>query len=331
MRRRKFIMFLGGAAVAPATLWPLGARAQPAGKVWRIGMLETTPLTLNGANLESFRKGLRELGYIEGQNLIIDYRSADGRNERFPDLAAELVRLKVDVIVTRGTVAALAAKNAVPTTPVVMAASGEPVGTGVVAGLARPGGNVTGLSAVVSELEPKRVELLRDLLPRFSRLAALYNMGNPVGPPRWEMLKQATASLGIEPRLLDIRKADDLRRAFDAASAQHADALVVANDTVTIANRRQVVELAAKHRLPAAYASREFVDAGGMMTYGVHYPDLYRRAATFVDKILKGARPADLPVEQPTRFELVINLKTARALGLEVPGTLLARADVVIE
>ena len=326
MRRREFILALGGAAA-----WPLAARAQQAGKVWRIGMLDTTSAALNAANLDAFRKGLRELGYVEGQNLIIDYRAAEGRNEGLSDLASELVRRKVDVIVTRGTTAALAAKNASPTIPVVMAASGDPVVTGIVAGLARPGGNVTGLSAIVSELEPKRVELLKDLLPRFTRVAALYNMGSPVGPPRWDTLKQATASLGIAPQLLDVRKPEDLEHAFDAAAAQRADALVVANDTVTTTSRRRVAELAAKLRLPAAYASREFVDAGGMMTYGVSYPDLYRRAAIFVDKIFKGARPADLPVEQPTKFELVINLKATKALGLDVPPTLLARADEVIE
>jgi putative ABC transport system substrate-binding protein len=327
VRRREFITLVGGAAAT----WPLAASAQQADKVWRIGMLEPTAMSLNATNFNALRGGLRQHGYIEGQDFVIEYRSADGRSERFPDLASELVSLKVDVIVTRGTPAAMAAKNASQIIPVVMAASGEPVGTGLVAGLARPGGNVTGLSAVVSEVEPKRVELLRDMLPRFKRLAALYNMSNPVGPPRWETLKPAARSLGIEPQLLDVRKLEDLERAFEKAVARRADALVVANDTVTSANRRQVAELAAKHRLPAMFASREFVEVGGLAAYAVSYPDLYRRAATFIDKIFKGAKPTDLPVEQPTKFELIVNLKTAKTIGIELPTAILLRADEVIE
>ena len=326
MRRREFIVMLGGAAA-----WPLGARAQQAGKIWRIGMLDTTSAALNAANLDAFRKGLRELGYIEGQNLIIDYRAADGSNEGLSDLASELVRRKVDVIVTRGTPAALAAKNASPTIPVVMAASGDPVVTGIVAGLARPGGNVTGLSALVSELEPKRVRAVERPAAQVHPSGGALQYGQPSGSAP---VGHVEASNGV-PRdrapASRVRKPGDLEHAFDAAAAQRADALVVANDTVTMTSRRRVAELAAKRRLPAAYASREFVDAGGMMTYGVSYPDLYRRAAIFVDKIFKGARPADLPVEQPTKFELVINLKATKALGLDVPPTLLARADEVIE
>jgi putative ABC transport system substrate-binding protein len=325
--RRKFLATLGGAAAA----WPLAARAQHPGRVYRIGVLETSPAASNAANFDALRKGLRELGYVEGQNLVLDYRSADGRAERFPQLAAELLRLNVDLIVTRGTPAVMAAKNATGTIPVVMAASGEPVGTGVVAGLARPGGNVTGLSALTSELVAKRLELMRETVAGIRRLAFLQNTGNPVAPSQWEEFKTAAQSLGLEAQLLDVRKPEDIVRAFDTAIAQRADAILVANDTVTLANRGQVVELAAKHRLPAMYNNREFIDAGGLMAYGVNYPDLYRRAATFVDKIFKGANPADLPVEQPTKFELVINLKTAKVLGLEVPPALLARADEVIE
>jgi ABC-type uncharacterized transport system substrate-binding protein len=326
MRRRAFIALIGGAAA-----WPSAARAQRSGRVYRIGVLETAPAASNAANFDALRNGLRELGYVEGQNLVLDYRSVDGRPERFPQLAAELLRLNVDLIVTRGTPAVMAVKNATGTVPVVMAASGEPVGTGVVAGLARPGGNVTGLSALTSELVAKRLELMREAVAGIRRIAFLFNMGNPIAPSSWEEFKTAAPSLNLEAQLLDVRKSEDLVQAFDTAIAQRADAILVGNDTVMLANRRQVVELAAKHRMPAMYHAREFVDAGGLMTYGVSYPDLYRRAATFVDKIFRGARPADLPVEQPTKFELVINLKAAKALGIEIPPTLLARADEVIE
>ena len=327
MRRRDFITLFGGTVVA----WPLAARAQQPGKVWRIGMLDTTSATLNAANLEAFRQGLRQLGYVEGQNLVIDYRSADGRIERFPELAAEMVRLKVNLIVTRGTPTALAAKHATATIPIVMAASGEPVGTGLVASLARPGGNITGLSAFVTDLVTKRIELLKEGVPRIARIALLDNMANLSVPPQWEETKKAARALGLEPQLLDVRRAEDLGRAFDAASSQRVDALAVGNDSVVIASRRQVVGLAVKHRLPAVYATREFVDAGGLLSYATHYPDLYRRAATYVDKIFKGAKPADLPVEQPTRFELVVNLKAAKAIGTEIPTSILLRADEVIE
>jgi putative ABC transport system substrate-binding protein len=233
--------------------------------------------------------------------------------------------------VTRGTPAISAAKNATKTIPVVMAASGDPLGAGVVAGLARPGGNVTGLSAFVTELQAKRLELLRELVPRINRIAALLNMSIPAEPPQWEETKAAARTLAIEPQLLDVRKPEDLGRAFETAIRQRADALVVGINVLTQANRRPIADLATKHRLPAIYASREFVDAGGLVALGVSYPDLYRRAATYVDKILKGAKPADLPIEQPTKFELIINLKTAKALGLEVPPMLLARADEVID
>jgi len=327
--RRDVIALLGGAA-AFSISWPLTARAQP-GKVWRIGMLDTTSAELNAPNLDAFRRGLRQLGYVEGQNLAIDYRSADGRLERIPQLAAELVRRNVDVIVTRGTPSALAAKHATATIPIVMAAIGEPVETGLVASLARPGGNVTGLSAFVTELVAKRVELLKEVLPRIARLVLLDNMSNASVPPQWEETKRAARALGIEPQLLDVRKPEELDRAFDAAVAQRADALSVGNDSVVIASRRRVAELAEKFRLPTIYATREFVDSGGLLSYAAHYPDLYRRAAAYVDKIFKGEKPADLPVEQPTKFEMVVSLKAAKAIGIEFPPLLLARADEVIE
>jgi len=286
-------------------LAPLATEGQQQ-KLYRIGMLERTSTAINAANLDAFRQGLRELGYVEGMSFAIEYRSADGRDERFPALATELVRLKVDLILTRGTPAALAAKNATRTIPVVMAGIGDPVGQGVVASLARPGGNVTGLSALVTEVYSKRVELLRELVPGAARIAALFNMSNPSVPPQWKEVEMAVRSLGIQPQLLDVRKLEDLGPAFEAAIRQRADGLVVGIDTLTQANQRLIVDLAAKHRLPAIYASTEF--SGGLVTYGVNYPDHYRRAASFADRIFKGAKPADLPVEQPTKFEFVINL-----------------------
>jgi putative ABC transport system substrate-binding protein len=308
---------------------PLAIDAQRPEKLYRIGVLERTSTAINAANLEGFRQGLRELGYVEGKSFVIEYRSADGRDERFPSLAAELVRLKVDLILTRGTSAALAAKNATGTIPVVITGVGDPVGQGVVASLARPGANITGLSTLVTEIYAKRVGLLKELVPGAVRLAALINMSNPASPPQWKEVERATRSLGLHAQLLDVRKREDLGPAFDGAIRQRADALVVGLETLTQANQRLIVDLAAKHRLPAIYASTEF--AGGLVVYGVNYPDQYRRAASFADRIFKGAKPADLPVEQPTKFELVINTRTAKALGLKIPPSLLLRADQVIQ
>ena len=312
-------------------LAPLGAGAQQTGKVYRIGVLETTSPALNTANLDAFRQGLRELGYVEGQNLVIEYRSADGRPERFPGLATELVHLKVDLIVTRGTPAVLAAKKATGSIPIVMASSGDPVSYGIVSSLGRPGGNVTGLSTITVELAGKRLELLKEAIPRIARIAQLANMSSPASAANWRQIEVAARSLGLEPQLLDVRKPEDVARAFDTAIKQRADAVHVANDTLTQTNLRRIVDLSAKHRLPSIYASRDFVDAGGLMAYGPSYSDRYRRAATYVDKILKGAKPADLPIEQPTKFELVVNLKTAKALGLTIPQTVILQADQVIE
>ena len=327
MRRRQFITLVGGVAAA----WPLAARAQQAGRVRRIGVLETVSVTLNAANYDALRQGLRELGYVEGRNLVIEYRSADGRAGRFPDLATELVRRDVDLIITRGTPAALAAKNVTATIPVVMAASGDPVGNHLVASLARPGGNLTGLSTIVSDLYGKRVELLKEMVPAAAVIANFFNLSNPASPLELKEIETATRSLGLRSLRFDLRNGDDIRRAFDAAGREPGVALVIQPDGVLQQHRGTITELAAKHRLPAIYAAREFIDAGGLALYGVSYPDLYRRAATYVDRIFKGAKPADLPIEQPTRFELVINRKTASALGLEVPPTLIARADEVIE
>jgi putative ABC transport system substrate-binding protein len=322
--RRKLIIALGAGALTA----PFSSFAQQQGKVWRIGMLETTSTVLNAANLDAFRQRLRELGYVEGRNLLIEYRSTDGRIERFVDLAAELVGMKVDLIVARQTAAAIAAKNATLTIPVVMTAMGEPLL--VVASLAHPGGNVTGLSSVTVDIESKRLGLLRELVPGSTRIAALYNMSSPTNPGQWQQIETAARSMGIQARLLDVRKPEDLGPAFDAAVRQRTDCLIVGQDGLLQANRKPVVELAAKHRLPAIYRSMEFIEAGGLMAYGPNYPDLYRRAATYVDKILKGAKPAELPVEQPTKFELIINLKAAKALGMTVPQSLLLRADEVI-
>jgi len=323
--RRTFLGALASGLLAA----PLAAQAQQPGKVYRIGMLERTSPATNAANFEAFRRGLRELGYVEGKNLVIEYRSADGRDERFAGLATELVRLNVDLILTRGTPAALAAKNATGTIPVVITGLADPVGQGIVASLARPGGNITGVSAIVTELYAKRVELLRELLPRASRISALFNMSNPSLPPAWKEIETAARSLGMQPQLLDVRKPEDLGPAFDGAVRRRTDALVVGLDTLTQASQRLIVDLAAKHRLPAVYASMEF--AGGLVVYGVNYPDHYRRAATFADRIFKGTQPGDLPVERPTKFELIINVKTAKALGLTIPPSLLQRADQVIE
>jgi putative ABC transport system substrate-binding protein len=309
---------------------PFIADAQQGQRVYRVGVLETISPALNAANFDAFRQGLRALGYVEGQNLVIEYRSADGDASRFPALATELVRLQVDVLVTRGTPAALAAKDAAGAMPVVMAAIGEPLGLGIVADLARPGGNVTGLSAFATALSGKRVELLREMLPDLKRIAALLNMGNPLFPPQWKEIETAARSLGIESQLLDMRQSADIGRLFDTAIAWRADALIVGADGLAQANQQSITALVMKHRLPTMYPSREFVDAGGLISYGVSYPHLYYRASAFVDKIFRGAKPGDLPVEQPTKLELVLNLKTAKALGLTIPPLFLFRADEVI-
>jgi putative ABC transport system substrate-binding protein len=325
MSARRQMLLLGLSALLPLPR----ARAQKL-RVWRIGVLETTSMSLNAANFDSFRKGLRSLGYTEGQNLVFDYRSAEGRGERFAELANELVKSQVDLVVTRGTPALLAASKATTTIPIVMAAIGEAPGQGIVATLARPGGNVTGLSAFVTELTGKRIEALREAVPKLSRIASLLDMGNPISLAQWKETELATQSLGMQAQLLDVRKAEELEPAFLQAAKQRADGLIVGIDVFTQANRKTITELCAKHRLPAVYASNEFAEAGGLLSYGVSYPDLYYRAATMVHKILLGAKPGDLPVEQPTKYELVINRKAAASLGLTLPASLLLRADKVL-
>jgi len=319
--------FMAGALAVIAA--PLAAQ-EKAGRVYRIGVLESVSLSANAANIEEFRKGLRELGYVEGQNLLIEYRSAEGRNSRYPTLAAELTGLNVDLIVARGTPATLAAKNAHGKIPVVTAPVADPVESGLVASLTRPGGNVTGLAMLVSELETKRVDLLRALAPRTKRVAALMNMGNPTFASAWKAIDVAARSMGLQALLVDVRRFAHIGPAFQTARAQSADALIVRLGPLTEARRRELVELAAQHRLPAIYESRLFVDAGGLVSYGVSSPSMYYRAATFVDKILKGANPAELPMERPTKFELIINRKAVKALDLVVPPDLLLRSNEMV-
>jgi putative tryptophan/tyrosine transport system substrate-binding protein len=323
MDRRTFIGGIAGGLLAA----PLAAPAQQVGKVYRIGILETIPASQNAAKLDALRKGLRDLGYVEGRNLIIEYRSADGRAERFPDLASELVRLKVDLIVTRGTPAAKAVKGATGTIPVVMAAMGEPLA--VVATLAHPGGNITGLTTFSIELTGKRVEVIKELVPSLSRVALLQNMGNPVAPPEWEETKTAARSLGLQAELLDVRSQGDLSRAFELAVRQHVEALVIGIDGLTQMYQQSIVDSVARNRLPAVYPDRAFVDGGGLIAYAVNYPDLYLRAAGLIGKIFKGAKPADMPIEQPTKFDLVINLKTTKSLGLTIPQSLRVQAELI--
>jgi putative ABC transport system substrate-binding protein len=324
MNRRGFI---GRVALGIAAA-PLTARAQQTGKIYRIGILEAVPASRDVENIAALRKGLRELGYVEGRNLIIEYRSADGAAERFPELAAELVRHKVDLIVTRGTPAAEAANEASGTIPVVMAAM-RPLA--VAASLAHPGGKVTGVTTFSTELMGKRLELLKELVPRLSHIALLHNMGNPAAPPEWDETRKAARSLSLSVELLDARNGVDLSSALESATRKHIDALVIGADGLTLMHQQMIVDSVAHIGLPATYPAREFVESGGLMAYGVNYPDLYFRFASFIDKILKGAKPGELPVEQPTKFVLSINLKTAKALGLAVPSSVLLRADEVIQ
>ncbi len=308
---------------------PLPVRGPRSAAVHRIGMLETIPEADNAVNLAAFRKALRTRGYVEGRNLIIEYRSADGRAERFPGLAAELVRLNVDVIVTRGTPAARAVKDATQSTPTVMATMGDP--RALVAAVAHPGGNITGVTTYSTELIGKRIQLLKDLVPGLLRVGLLHNMGNPAARPEWEETKTAARALGLQADLLDVRTEDDLGRVVRVAVNQHIHAFIIGFDGLTQMHEHAIVDLVARTRLPAVYPAREFVEAGGLMAYAVSYPEIYSRLADYVDKILRGVRPADLPIEQPTKFELVINVKTAAALGLTIPPSLLLWADQVRE
>jgi putative ABC transport system substrate-binding protein len=306
-----------------------GDAGQPA-KVPRVGILSPI-FSAASPQMGAFREGLRELGYVEGQNIVLEFRSAEGRSERLPDLAVELILLKVDVIVTGGPPAPQAAKQATGTIPIVFAVTGDPVAEGLVPSIARPGGNITGLASIAPELVGKQLELLKEVAPKVSRVAVLQNPGDPAHPPMVQQADGAARALGVQLRILHARTPSEIEAAFAAMRSQRARGLLVLRDPLFLARRTQIEALAAKGRLPAVYGIREHAEAGGLMAYGASLPYMYRRAATYVDKILKGAKPADLPVEQPTRFELVINLKTAKALGLTIPQSVLIRADQVIQ
>jgi putative ABC transport system substrate-binding protein len=313
---------------------PVTAEAEQATKIARIGYLATNLAGTPPASHVAFLEGLRDLGYVEGRNVVIEYRDAEGKVERFPALLAELIALKVDVIVAPGTPAALAAKHATRTLPIVFPVAVDPAQSGLVTSLARPGGNVTGLSALVSELVGKCLEQLTQAVPGVSRVAVLWQPGGLDERTEKEMLKGAEVAgraLGVRLQFVQARGPADFERAFSEMTKARAGALTVLTSVMFVNERRRLVDLAAENRLPAAYAQREFVDAGGLMSYGTNVADLFRRAATYVDRILKGAKPGDLPVEQSTKFELVINLKAAKALGLTIPPSVLARADQVIE
>jgi putative tryptophan/tyrosine transport system substrate-binding protein len=309
----------------------VSAQAQQPAKIPRIGILATFSPSVIAARIEGFRQGLRELGYVEGKNLVIEWRSADGNNDRMPALAAELVGLKVDVLVSPGPSVTRAFKEATSTIPIVMAQDTDPVGSGFVASLARPGGNITGLATLAAEMGGKQLELLKEIVPKLSRVAII---GNSTVPGDAQALRETVLAAGayeIYLRYLDVLDPKDLETTFRAAAKGRADGLLVLGNPNLNAQRKQVVDLAAKHRLPATYTRPEYIDAGGLMYYGTNYPDLFRRAAIYVDKILKGAKPADLPVEQPKKFELIINLKAAKQIGLTIPPNVLARADRVIK
>ena len=323
MRRRDFIAFFGGGLAA----LPLVARAQQSAKIWRIGFI--------AHRYEKFYdplfQGLRELGYAEGQNLIVERRYAEGHVERFKDFASEMVRLKVDVIIVVTTPAAFAARNETTTIPIVHPAAIDPVGTGLIASLAHPGGNVTGLAVLNAETSAKRLELLREVVPGLSRGAVLWNAANPANGLAWKETEGAGRALGVALQSQEVRAPKDFDGAFAAIAQQHPDILLVLQDALTLEYRKEIIGFALRERIPGMYVGKEWVEEGGLMSYGDRLPERYRRAADLVDRILKGAKPADLPVEQPTTFELAINLKTAKAIGLTLPPAFIARADQVVE
>jgi putative ABC transport system substrate-binding protein len=326
--RRAFLALLGGAAAA----WPLAAQAQASKNIPRLCFLTYDPGTLQSNRFDAPFQGLRDLGYANGQNIAIDYLSVEGNGERFPALAGECLRLKADVIAVSTTPAAQAAMAATRTIPIIMIALGDPVRTGLVNSLAQPGGNVTGLSLMVPEVAAKRLGLLKEAIPGISRVLVLAYLADPIAPLQVKALEEAARSLGVTLQVHDIRTADDLPAAFDAAAKEHAEALLTTAESIFVAQRARVTELAARYKLPAMYCySTHVVDFGGLMAYDVSYPDLIRRAASYVDRILKGAKASDLPVEQPIKFEFSINLKTAKTLGLTIPPGVLAIADEVIE
>ena len=327
MRRREFITLLGGAAV-----WPLAARAQQMGKVPRIGYLGSSSPSLEPHFVEAFRQKLRELGHIEGENIAIEYRWAEGQDRRLPELAAELVRLQPNVIVTAGTPGALAAMQATKTIPIVMASSGDPVGAGLVTSLARPGGHVTGFTIVGPQIEGKRLDLLKEAVPELSRVAVLWNPSYPASVSYFNTIENAgrTLRISLDP-VAEVRRANELDNAFFAIASARPRALLVVADRFLLAHRKRIVEFAVAKRLPGMFPYREYVEAGGLMSYAPSNIELFRGAATYVDKILKGAKPGDLPVQEPTKLELIVNLKTSKAIGVTVPESFLLRADELIE
>jgi putative ABC transport system substrate-binding protein len=320
--RRGFIAALGGAAA-----WPLVARAQASNRTWRMGFIARGPESFYDALFE----GLRQLGYAEGQNLIVERRFGGDRTERFTEFAAEMVRLHVDIIIVVTTPAALAVKKATTTIPVVFPNAINPVETGVVASLAHPGGNVTGGAAQTAVLSAKRLEILKETVPRLLRGAVLWNGANPALAFAWRDTQAAGRALEVTIQPHELRDANDLETAVAMMAQQRPDALIVLQDALTLQHKKEIIDFTIQERLPGMFVAKEWVEAGGLMSYGESLPDMYRRAAYFVDKILKGAKPADLPVEQVTKFELIVNLRTAKAIGLPIPTTLLARADEVIE
>ena len=326
MRRREFITLLGGAVAA----WTLPARAQQAGRLPTIGYLGAGASTAESPWTAAFMQRLRELGWIEGRTIAVETRWAEGRSDRYAEIAADLVQLKVAVIVTHSTAPVIAAKQATSVIPIVFALMGNPVGSGVVASLSRPGGNVTGLSIQSTDLASKRLELLREVLPRLRRVAIIGNAGNPQVVLEMGEVHAAARTLGLEVAPLEIRRAEDIAPAFEALTAP-ADALYVVGDALVNTNRTRIITFSLGARLPTIFNARHLVQAGGLMSCGPNYSHQFRRTAELVDKILRGTKPADIPVEQPTKFDLIVNLKTAQALGLEIPPTLLARADEVIE
>jgi putative ABC transport system substrate-binding protein len=326
VKRREFIGIVGGTA-----LWSVAARGQHVQKVPRIGFLGNSTAALEANLVGPFREGLRELGYEEGHNLQVVYQWAEGRYERLPTLIKELLAENVEVIVTAGTPASLAVKNAAPSIPLVMVAVGEPIATGLVASLARPGGNVTGLTSISPEMQGKRLELLKEVVPKLTHIAVLWNSSSSGQSIQESETRAAAQVLGLTFLSMGVRSKQEIENAFQKMMEKRPDALLVMPDRIFLHHRELIMHFAAQHRLPGVYSYREFVEIGGLMSYGPSYSDMHKRAATYVDKILKGVKPAALPVERPVKFELVINLKSARALGLEIPPTLLSRADEVIE
>lgn len=329
LRRREFLALLGGAAAA-LPVWPHSAQAQQPGKIYTVGFLGATTPTIWSANVTAFLTRLRDLGWVDGRNLAIEYRWGEGRDDRYAELADELVQRKVDVIVTAGTTAVIAVKKATSTIPIVFAAAGDPVRTGLVASLARPAGNVTGLSNLQTDLGGRRLELLREVVPDIRRVAVLGNVGSPLIALEMDGVQVAAATLGLEAIRLEIRKTEDIVPSIEALKGT-VDALYVCTDPLLTTYRVRINTLAIGQKLPTMNAFREYVTAGGLMSYGPNFPELFRRSADYVDKILRGAKPADIPVEQPTKFDLVVNTTTAKALGLRIPEAFLLRANEVIE